>query len=483
MAKTVRTRFAPSPTGALHAGTVRTALFAWLTARHAGGQFILRIEDTDKAREVEAGVDNIVESLRYLGIDWDEGPDVGGPHEPYIQSQRLELYKQWGEKLIKAGRAYADPTTEDQLNKLREAAKAAKKPFLYREHRPANPPAWNGKQPLRFKSEPKAYKWKDAVMGSLSAGPEVVDDFILIKADGYPTYNFAHIVDDQLMGITHVVRSQEFISSMPNFLNLYEALGLELPVFATVPLVLPDEGGKKLSKRLGAKQLLEYRDMGILPAALMNDLATTGWNDGSKQEIFSQAELIAKFDLGRVQKASARFDEKRLLWLNGHYIRELPIDELSELAEKYWPASAKAALDDDKQQILGLVQERLKYLAELPELVKPFFEEPSEEAVLELYETPVDQQLLKQPPDYGAFLSAVSDELEPSDFSVTDLQARLNLLLEKLDTKPGILFPVIRIALTGSSVSPEIAGTLAALGREKSLERLARAQKLVGELV
>jgi len=479
MTKTVRTRFAPSPTGALHAGTVRTALFAWLTARHAGGQFILRIEDTDKAREVESGTRNIIEALKYLGLDWDEGPDAGGSHEPYIQSERLPIYLEWAQKLLDNGRAYADPTDEAKLNELREGAKAVKKPFLYREHRPENPPKWEAGMPIRFKSEPRAYEWHDEVMGDLSAGPEVIDDFILVKADGFPTYNFAHIIDDHLMEITHLMRSQEFISSMPNFLNLYDALELERPVFATMPLVLPEEGGKKLSKRLGAKQLLDYQKMGILPAALMNALATTGWSDGTEQEIFSKDELIAKFELSRVQKGSARFDEKRLIYLNGHYIRELPIDELLKLAEDYWPESAKKADDAYKKKVLALVQERLKYFDELWLLVKPFFEEPADRDILELYENPVDKQLAKQPVDYKQLLSAVIDELKESDFSAEDLQKRLNQLLEELDSKPAILFPVIRIAVTGSASSPEMAGTLAVLGKEKSLARLQGALKLL----
>jgi glutamyl/glutaminyl-tRNA synthetase len=231
----VRTRFAPSPTGFMHVGGVRTALFAWLLAQQSeDGTFILRIEDTDKQREVEGSIVQIENSLRWLGIDWAEGIDKGGPHAPYLQSQRLEIYIKWAQKLIDSGRAYADPYTQEELEAFRNEAKQQKRPFLYRDHRPLNPPVWNGTQPLRFKSDPKAYTWDDAVMGTLSTGPDAIDDFIIVKSDGYPTYNFCHIVDDAIMGITHVLRSQEFISSTPKFLNLYEALEVSRPTLATL---------------------------------------------------------------------------------------------------------------------------------------------------------------------------------------------------------------------------------------------------------
>src|SRR5690606_8094442 len=255
---TIRTRFAPSPTGYMHVGGVRTALFAYLVAKQADGRFVLRLEDTDKAREVAGSDQHLMASLRALGIFYDEGPDVGGPYAPYRQSERLDIYKTWAQKLIDAGRAYADPYSPEEIQAFRDQAKAEKRAFLYRDHRPENPPEWDGSQPLRFKSEPKNYTWNDEVMGELSTGPEVIDDVILIKSDGYPTYNFAHIVDDAEMQITHVIRGQEFISSMPNYLNLYEALGIHecpkglqaatmqyfRPVFATMPHIMAENGQK-----------------------------------------------------------------------------------------------------------------------------------------------------------------------------------------------------------------------------------------------
>ncbi|MDO8591346.1 MAG: glutamate--tRNA ligase [bacterium] len=463
----VRTRFAPSPTGYLHVGGVRTALFAWLVAKQAGGQFILRIEDTDRSRHVEESEQHIIDSLQWLGLEPDE--------KPVRQSEQLDVYKKWAEKLIESGRAYADSTTEEQLDEMRQKAKESKKPFLFRDHRPANPPTWDGNQSLRFKSDPKGYKWHDEVMGELSAGPEAIDDFIIIKSDGYPTYNFAHIVDDHEMDISHVIRTQEFLPSIPKFLNLYEALEIEHPLLVTLPYVMGPDGKKKLSKRDGAKDILDYKREGYLPEALINFLATLGWNDGSEQEIFSTDELIKKFDLSRVQTGGANFDEQRLLWMNGQYIRAMSLKSLAKSSEGFWPEEAKNADPIYKTKVLGIVQERLKHLSELPDLTHFFFAEPATDQVLNLFNEPVDKQLKKNPPDYKQYLDATTAELQTSDFSTEDIKDRLNKLLEKLKTKPAILFPIIRIAVTGSNISPEIFGTLSVLGKEKSLKRLQRA--------
>lgn len=469
----VRTRFAPSPTGFLHVGGIRTALFGWLLARQNNGQFILRFEDTDQKREVAGADKHIEDSLKALGLIYDEGPDIGGPYAPYRQSERLDSYKQWGQSLIEAGRAYADPYTPQQVQEFRDQAQTQKQPFLYRNHRPSDPPKWDGSQPLRFKSEPKAYQWHDEIMGNLSTGPEVVDDFILIKSDGYPTYNFAHIIDDEEMKISHVIRGQEFLASVPNYLNLYEALNINRPLMATVPHILGPSGNKKLSKRDGAKDVLDYIRQGYLPEAIVNFIASLGWNDGSEQEIYTVDELIAKFSLDRVQHSGARFDEQRLLWMNGHFIRETLLKELYELSEPFWPPSAKSADDKYKIAVLALVQERLKYLAELPKLTKFFFEEPTESDVKELLNNPTDKQLKKlERPEFERILTAVYNNLQTSDFSLGDLESRLNSLLNELNTKPGVLFALVRIALSGVSSSPQIFGTLNVLGKDASLKRL-----------
>jgi len=474
---TVRTRFAPSPTGFMHVGATRTALFAWLLAQqakhtHDEGTFILRIEDTDKAREVEGSIAQIEASLKWLGLTWDEGIDQGGPQAPYLQSERLAIYREWAQKLIDTGRAYADPYTPDELEGFRAQAKAEKRPFLFRHHRPENPPAWDGTQPLRFKSDPKSYQWTDAVMGELSAAEDAIDDFILMKSDGYPTYNFCHIVDDALMGVTHVLRSQEFISSTPKFLNLYEALGVERPVLATLPYVMAIDGKKKLGKRDGAKDILDYAKDGYLPEAMGNFLATLGWNDGSEQEVFSYDELIEKFSLDRVQKSPARFDEQRLLWLNGQHIRALSVDELANRADSFWPTSASEARDYYKKQVLALVQDRLKTLADLPLLTSYFFERPTPQWSM----VDDNKQLAKLDREtQRTLLKAARSALEESEFDAEALQITLNNLLETTGQKPGILFSLIRLAVSWAPFSPALNETLATLEKGETITRLTEA--------
>ena len=475
-----RTRFAPSPTGYLHVGGVRTALFAWLVAQQQQGKFILRIEDTDKAREVHGAITQIEDSLRWLGIDWQEGIDKGGPYAPYLQSERLEIYKDWAHKLVASGRAYADPYSKDELEAFRELAKAEKRPFLYRTHRPENPPVWDGSQPLRFKSEPKDYQWHDAVLGDLRTGPEAIDDFIIMKSDGYPTYNFCHIIDDMLMEITHVFRSQEFISSTPKFLNLYEALNIERPVLATLPYVMAIDGKKKLSKRDGAKDILGYADDGYLPETMLNFLVTLGWNDGTEQEVFTINELIEKFDISRIQKSPARFDEKRLLWLNGQHIRLLPLDELMSRVENFWPQSATNASDTDKRKVLALVQDRLKTLADLPILTSYFFEEPDPDWNMVNDNKQLKKLTIEQ---RRTILTAARDALYDTSvvYEPEALQDILNTLLEATGEKPGVLLSLIRLSISWAPFSPALPDTIAALGRDTTVARIDRALDALAE--
>lgn len=481
--KIVRTRFAPSPTGFLHVGGIRTAVFAWLVARQNDGQFILRLEDTDKKREVEDSDKHLMESLRTLGLEYDEGPDKGGPFAPYRQSERLESYKKWAQKLIDSGRAYADPYTSDEVQAFREEAQKNKQAFLYRNHRPESAgqrtPVWDGTRPLRFKSEPKPYAWHDAIMGDLSTGPEVIDDFILIKSDGYPTYNFAHIIDDTEMEISHVIRGQEFIASVPNYLNLYEALEIIPPIMATAPHILGPDGKKKLSKRDGAKDVLDYIRDGYLPEALVNFIVSMGWNDGTEQEIFSVQELIKKFSLERVQKSGAHFDEQRLAWMNGAHIRQMSVNALYERVNgdrsketgvrSFWPGEAENYSEDYKKQVLGLVQERLKYFAELPELTRFFFTDlPVNPELISS-----NKQLSKLPREELKNLLTLSRTyLDSSSFGVEDLTDGLNSLLEQTGQKPGVLFSLVRIATTQAPASPGLADTLAVLGKETAMRRI-----------
>lgn len=468
----VRTRFAPSPTGYLHVGGIRTALFAWLVARHSNGQFILRLEDTDKNREVEGSAEHLIQSLQALGLHYDEGPDTGGEYGPYRQSDRLDIYKEWAQKLIDAGRAYADPYTAEEVQQFREQAQAEKRPFLYRNHRPENPPAWDGTMPLRFKSDPKPYEWHDEVMGDLHSGPEVIDDFILIKSDGYPTYNFAHIIDDYLMKITHVIRGQEFLSSMPNYLNLYEALEITHPVLATMPHIMNEQGNKKLSKRDGAKDVLDYIRDGYLPETLLSFIATLGWNDGTEQEVFTREELIEKFSLDRVQKSGARFDEKRLLWMNGQFIRDLSLDDLWNRVADFWPAEADRAEESYKRRVLALAQDRLKTLTDLPLLTEYFFTELTPD-----WSMIDDNKQLKKldRARHVDLLTAAKTALESTEFNAEALQETLNRLLEQTGEKPGTLFSLVRFALTWAPFSPGLPETMEILGRDRVLDRLQKA--------
>jgi glutamyl-tRNA synthetase len=472
----VRTRFAPSPTGYIHVGNVRAALFPWLLARQNKGSFILRIEDTDQARFVAGATDLILDTLEWLGLEWDEGPRVGGSYGPYVQTERREAYHAWAQKLIDKDLAYADPYTPEQVQAFRDAAKAAKRAFLYRDHRPKNPPVWDGSQPLRFKvTNITRHTWHDPVMGELTAGPEALDDFILIKADGLPTYNFAHIVDDAEMGVTHVIRGLEYIASIPRYLSLYEALGLTVPVLACLPHIMAPDGKKKLGKRDGAKSVTDYRLGGIVPEAMLNFLASLGWNDGTEQELFSREELVEKFQLARVQKSGARFDETRLLWMNGQWIRRLELDDLYNRVEtgaqgtSFWPAEAADAAEPYKKQVLALAQDRLKTLSDLRGFGY-FFAEPAANPAL-LTE---NKQLKKlQPSEIDQLIAAAHTKLSAvTVWDAAHIQTALNELLDETGQKPGVLFSLIRVYTTWAPYSPELPATLSLLGRDRSLRRL-----------
>lgn len=475
--KKVRTRYAPSPTGFVHVGNLRTALFAWLTAKNHSGDFILRIEDTDQKREVMGAREHLMLALRSLGIFYDEGPEIGGPNEPYIQSERLDIYKKWANKLIDEGRAYADPYTTEEIDKFRTECIKNKRPFLYRNYRPNKEIKWDGKTALRFKSEPKDYHWKDEVMGNLSATKDAIDDFIIIKSDGFPTYNFAHIIDDTEMKITHVIRGQEFISSTPNYLNLYEALKVKPPKFASMPHILAENGNKKLGKRDGAKDILEYFREGYLKETILNFIASMGWNDGSEQEIFSVDELIEKFSLDRVQQSGARFDNKRLLWMNGQWIRRLDIETLLERVEDFWPVSAVDSSIDRKREVLSVVQDRLKTLTDIPIMTNYFFEEPQLDWSF-IENNKALSSLTKK--EIKHLLTSAVNKLEKTQFDEHSLEKTLNSLLKDLDSKPAILFSLIRTIVSWSPHSPALNQTLKVIGKENTISRINKAIDYLG---
>ena len=468
------TRFAPSPTGYIHIGNVRSAIYPYLFARQNGGKIILRIEDTDRERYVEGATELIEDTLKWLGMDWDEGPIVGGENGPYFQSERLEIYHEWARKLIAAGRAYADPTPAEKIDEYRRECTEKKIPFLYRNFRPTETPEWEPGIPLRFKSEPKDYDWTDAVMGKMHAGPEVQDDIILIKKDGYPTYNFAHIVDDAEMGVTHVMRGVEYLSSTPNYLGLYDAFNLPRPVFVSLPHILAPTGNKKLGKRDGAKSVTEYRDDGVLAEAMLNYLACLGWNDGTEQEIYTREELISKFSLDKIQTSGARYDETKLLWMNGQWIRRI-FDEqgCSALYDRtigFWPEEAENYSEEYRKKVLSIIYDRLKTLSDLREMTKYFFKDPEIDV-----EMVTGNKFLKKmsESEIESLLKTVIAKLTAvSEWNADNLQIVLNELLTETGKKPAELFSLIRIAVSFAPFSPALNLTLEVLGRDVVLARL-----------
>lgn len=468
------TRFAPSPTGYIHIGNVRSAIYPYLVAHQTGGKMILRIEDTDRERYVEGATELIEDTLKWLGLEWDEGPIVGGEHGPYFQSERLEVYHAWAKKLLESGRAYADPTPSEKIEEYRKECNEKKIPFLYRNFRPENPPEWEPGMPIRFKSEPKDYEWHDEVMGDMKTGPEVLDDIILIKKDGYPTYNFAHIVDDAEMGVTHVMRGVEYLSSTPNYLALYEAFGLIRPKLVSLPHILAPSGNKKLGKRDGAKSVTEYRDDGILAEAMLNYLACLGWNDGTEQEIYTKEELIEKFSVERIQNSGARYDETKLMWVNGQWIRKI-FDErgaraLYERTIGFWPEEAAAYSEEYRIQVLSIIYDRLKTLSDLREMTRYFFVEP--EFNVELLTGNKFLKKMSEAEIEGLLKTAIAKLSSVAEWNADNLQVALNELLAETEKKPAELFSLIRIAVSFAPFSPALNLTLEVLGREVSLARL-----------
>ena len=330
MDKPVRVRYAPSPTGFPHVGNIRTALFNWLWARHTGGKFIVRIEDTDVARTVPGSVESILDSLRWLGIDWDEGPEVGGDHGPYFQSQRLPVYQEIAERLVKEDKAYYCYCSSERLTAMREEQQKQKLPPGYDRHcrclageGPLQLTAQGIKPVVRFKTPLDGQtRFQDLLRGEVVFENSTIDDFVMLKSDGYPTYQMANVIDDHLMEISHVLRGDEWLSSTPRHILLYNALGYQLPVFAHMPLILgPDRS--KLSKRHGAATLTEYREQGYLPETMLNFLALLGWSLDEKTELFTRQQLIDNFSLERISRTAAIFNKEKMDWMNGVYLRGL----------------------------------------------------------------------------------------------------------------------------------------------------------------
>jgi glutamyl-tRNA synthetase len=483
----VRVRFAPSPTGLQHIGGFRTALFDWLLARHYGGRFLLRIEDTDTARTVPGAVEAIVEGFRWLGMDWDEGPIVGGPVGPYFQTQRRDLYLAATEQLLAGGHAYRCFCTPERLREVRETQRARGEPprydrmcrHLVPDEVAARLAAGDSYVVRLAVPEEGQTRVHDVLHGEITFENAHLDDAVLLKSNGYPTYHLANVVDDHLMRISHVIRAEEWISSAPLHLMIYAALGWQPPLFAHVPDVLGADG-KKLSKRHGAIPLLEYRALGYLPEAVLNYMALSGWSYDEKTDVLSREQLIAAFTLERVGTAAARYDAERLLWLNGVYIRRLAPDELTArtlpflerpAAEGGLPRSVARPLDRAYvTRVLLLEQERMKTLAEAPALTEFCFV-PSVTVSPELL---LAKNMTSEQAREG--LRRAQDLLEHApEWRAEALEAPLRALVAELGLKPVQLFTSLRVAVTGRTVSPPLFATMEVLGRETTLARLRHA--------
>lgn len=465
MEKKIVTRFAPSPTGFMHVGGVRTALYAWAWARKNNGTFILRIEDTDKAREVEGSIPHIIESLKWLGITWDEGVDIGGPNAPYLQSERLSSYKKYAQVLIDKGHAYADPYSEAEVAAFRAKAETEKRAFLYRDHRPASTAPWDGTTPLRFKvPEIKSYTWTDAVRGELSAGEEALDDFVLIKSDGYPTYNFAHIIDDLEMGVTHIMRADEFIASTPKFLSLYDALGITPPVLVTLPPILAPEGNKKLGKRDGAKDILEYKKEGYLPEAMVNFLAFLGWNPGGEIEIMTPEEIVEAFTIERIHKSGAMLNEEKLLWMNKEHMKKKDAITQLEAIKPYMSGYG----DELLTRLLPTIIDRINTYGELASI-----EESEFRFFITRPQTETERVLFKDDEPHVALrhLGKVKELLETADFSSPETIKAVIMPYAETEGKGNVLWP-LRMSLSGQEKSVDPFTICYVLGKEEVFARI-----------
>jgi len=480
-----RVRFAPSPTGYLHIGGARTALYDWLLARKTGGQFILRIEDTDRNRYVPDAVDDIKASLRWLGLDWDEGPDVGGEVGPYFQSERWELYKRYAEELVAADKAYYCFCTPERLAALREEQEARKQPSGYDRYCRSLTPAEVEK--LKADGTPYVIRFKtpltgqtravDALRGEMVFDHATLDDFVLLKSDGFPTYHLACVIDDHLMKITHVIRGEEWIVSSPRHFLLYQAFGWEPPVFVHLPIFLSPDGKGKLSKRHGATGVREFREKGYLPEALINFLLLLGWHPAGDQELFTLEEAAEAFSLERINVSPVSFSLEKLDWFNGIYIRKLPP---ADLAARCLPFLQKDGLLPDPCppekmeyliRLIPLVQERIKLLSEISAALSYFLQDeiapPAKELLIVKKGTAEET---------AAILRAVTAALETvPDFSEAALEETLRAVTASLNEKPGRVFMPVRVAVTGTTTTPGLFEVLAALGKERVLQRLRQA--------
>lgn len=487
MSGEVKVRFAPSPTGPLHIGGARSALFNWLFARRYGGKFVVRIEDTDLERSSRESEENIISSLRWLGLDWDEGIGVGGSGGPYRQTERLDLYKRYAEQLLASGMAYRCYCSEEELAAQRESQLAAGDMVRYtgkcRDLTPEDCARLEGegrKPVIRFRVPAgKLITIRDKVRGEVNFDCAGIGDFIIVKSDGIPTYNFAVVVDDHSMGITHVMRAEEHLSNTPLQVLLYEALGWPAPVFAHVSLILGKDRSK-MSKRHGATSIEQYRELGYLPEALVNFLALLGWSPGTEDEVLTLEQLQEQFSLERVSKSPAVFDLEKLNWLNGYYIRHSSLERITELAVPflqkagYLPENPDKTMWEKARLIAAAIRERIEYMDQVTEQARVFFVDPG-------YEDPQARDILAQEQVPEVF-RALQDKLAALPAVLDEETARG--LLKKLPKELGLggkkVYQPLRVALTGKTSGPELHHLLPVLGSQRVITRLQNALAAAG---
>ena len=469
-------RFAPSPTGHLHVGGARTALFNWLYARGQGGTFVVRIEDTDRARSTDESERDVLEDLKWLGLTWDEGPGADGGHGPYRQSERHDIYEAHAGRLLREGKAYPCYCSDEELDAKRKAALAAGAVPQYDgacreltdEQRAGHERA--GRQPVvRMRGPERDITVSDMVRGEVEFKKEMLGDFIILRSDGRPTYNFAVVVDDALMEITHVIRAEEHLPNTMRQVLLYEALGHQLPVFAHVSLIV-DKDRSKLSKRRGATSVAEFREQGYLPGGLVNYLALLGWSPPEGEEVMSLEELTSNFDLTRVSASPAAFDEDKLDWVNAHHIREEPLADVAALAMRFAEERGLFEPDFDRfEHMVDLAREGLAKLCDLPDAISFFFDDHLE------FEDDAGEWLSRD--DTKQLMASLVSRLEGGDDEMdADLfKAALKAAGKDAGVKGKELFMPVRSALTGRTHGPALGEVAAVLGRGRVIERLRKA--------
>ena len=483
MSNAVRVRYAPSPTGNPHIGNIRTAMFNWLFARRHDGQFIVRVEDTDQGRITEGAVDHILDGLEWLGIEWDEGPRVGGPYGPYFQSERLERYHDAARQLIESGHAYRCYCTPERVAELRKEQARNKQRQGYDSR--CRHLSDRERDALDASGQPSVVRFAmpqsgvtsvdDAIRGHVEWQNELTDDFVLVKTDGFPTYHMAVVVDDHAMAISHVLRAEEWLPSTPRHVQLFRALDLPMPRFGHLPMILGSDRAK-LSKRHGATSLMEYRDDGFLPEALINFMALLGWSLDGETDVMTVDTIRERFDLDRVGKPAAIFDLDKLQWMNGVYIRQTDAADLADrilpFLEQAYPADLLPVDREYLLRIVPLVQERIKTLADAPDMLSYFFAER-----LEYDPASVVQRGMDAPGTVAALRRASADlaAVPEADFDHENLEAILRAAGKELELSGRQFFGALRTAITGRTATPPLFEMMAVMGQQRTLQRLAAA--------